>query len=355
MKIMFANGRQLYPLFQGGDGISFHCLFEKLQKDGHEILCVGKYDPPQLVNTVKQIRLRLDVFKIKSEVKDSMVIYSINGYKCFMVEDSKFLFILPRIIDSFKPDIILTQLDCSHQVIDIASKFNIKVIHFIHDHDPLNFLPINKSNSISHVIFNSKNTSFHYAKFLKCESSIIYPLIKLNDYTCVRSNPKFITMINPTISKGARIFEEIASKLPDENFLMVKGWKKPEVSNNLPGNVQIVERQYDMRKVYSQTKILLVPSQWEESFGRIIPEAGTNGIPIVASRIGGIPESLGSGGILISQFNNSDAWVSSIKQLLANPLQMERMGANARKHALKFDFPRIYNQLTSVFYGVHHS
>jgi hypothetical protein len=37
------------------------------------------------------------------------------------------------------------------------------------------------------------------------------------------------------------------------------------------------------------------PSFWEEAFGRSIVEAQLNGIPVVASRRGGIPEALNGG------------------------------------------------------------
>jgi glycosyltransferase involved in cell wall biosynthesis len=355
MRILFANGRQTYPLFQGGDGISFHNLFEQLQKDEHDVLHIGKYNPPQIGDPLQDVIKKLIVFGINSQLGNLSLSYSTCGYNCLLLEHGKFCSLLKRAIVSFQPDIILTQLDCSQDVIEIAASLNVKIIHFIHDHDPLNFLPINKSHFISHIIFNSKNTSQHYKPFIKCKSSIIYPPIRLDNYICSNQEQKFITMINPTFSKGVKIFEMIATSLPKEKFLLVKGWKKPETSERPSSNIEIWDRQYDMKDVYSQTKLLLVPSQWEETFGRIIPEAGINKIPIIASRIGGIPESLELGGILIDKFNDADAWVSCISQLLVDQNRMRKLGLLAFRQAKKFDFKTIYDQLRSVFNAVYHS
>lgn len=356
MKILFANGRQTYPLFQGGDCISFHHLFSQLHLDGHKILSVGKLNPPHLNLSEALTVKKLSSLKIKPKKKNSVISYlSPGGYECQLLEDKKFLVLLPNIIDSFRPDIILTQLDCSEEIISIAAASGVKIIHFIHDHDPLNYLALNKSYLISHVVFNSKNTAQHFKSLLRCESSIIYPPIKLEDYICKQREQKLITMINPTIKKGIRIVEALASKFPQEKFVLVKGWKKPEISDDHPSNISIWERQYDMTLIYSQTKILLVPSQWEETFGRVIPEAGINRIPIVASRIGGIPESVGREGILIDDFNTPDAWCTAISQVLVSQKLCKDLGQLAFKQAKKFDMKKIYPQLISVFNTVYHS
>ena len=49
--------------------------------------------------------------------------------------------------------------------------------------------------------------------------------------------------------------------------------------------------------------IIIIPSIWEEPFGLVAAEAMSNGIAIIASDIGGIPEILKKNGILIKNIN----------------------------------------------------
>jgi glycosyltransferase involved in cell wall biosynthesis len=44
-----------------------------------------------------------------------------------------------------------------------------------------------------------------------------------------------------------------------------------------------------MRDIYACTKVWLFPFFWEEGVGGTIVEAQLNGIPVLASRRGGIP------------------------------------------------------------------
>ena len=51
--------------------------------------------------------------------------------------------------------------------------------------------------------------------------------------------------------------------------------------------------------------IIVIPSLWEEPFGLVAAEAMSNGIAIVASNVGGIPEIIEANGILIKNINSS--------------------------------------------------
>jgi glycosyltransferase involved in cell wall biosynthesis len=39
----------------------------------------------------------------------------------------------------------------------------------------------------------------------------------------------------------------------------------------------------NMRDIYAQTKVLVMPSKWEEAWGRVGTEAKFSGIPVVGS------------------------------------------------------------------------
>jgi glycosyltransferase involved in cell wall biosynthesis len=60
---------------------------------------------------------------------------------------------------------------------------------------------------------------------------------------------------------------------------------------------------------------VIVPSQWQEPFGRIVLEAMYCGIPVIASRTGGLAESVGKGGILVDDFTDVTSWTQAIVTL----------------------------------------
>ncbi|MBX6313833.1 MAG: glycosyltransferase [Isosphaeraceae bacterium] len=58
-------------------------------------------------------------------------------------------------------------------------------------------------------------------------------------------------------------------------------------------------RTHDPRRFWSVIRVCLVPSLAAETQGLVATEAMTNGIPVVASDRGALPETLGSAGVIL--------------------------------------------------------
>ena len=56
----------------------------------------------------------------------------------------------------------------------------------------------------------------------------------------------------------------------------------------------------DPRDFYRVSRVVLVPSLWRESLGRVAVEAMANGIPVLASDRGALPETLGDAGFVLT-------------------------------------------------------
>lgn len=338
MRILFTNGRQPFPLFRGGDGVMIHTLLNHFSENQHSVVHIGKADPPEqktsFQNTLEKLQAILpDQFMKNGE---RIIINSEDSYKRILVKNNAYLEYINRYTKYFKPDVVLTQLEESTNIIKICAKNYIKCIFALHDHDPLNYQTLNFSQHLSHVIFNSNNTKNHFCNRAKCNYSVIYSPIKFSEYKSNSRNEKYITFINPVKNKGSEIVDKLIEIFPDEKFLLVKGWKELETKNHFYPNVTVYERNFDMRNIYKETKILLIPSQWEESFGRVAPEAAINKIPIIASNVGGLMESVGTGGILIDEFSNINQWTSAVKKLTRSKGLRNRLGYQGYKYCRRF-------------------
>lgn len=147
-----------------------------------------------------------------------------------------------------------------------------------------------------------------------------------------------ITFVGLDPWKGAALAIRIAQALPDRQFLFLDG---PRASAELKAearllpNVTCVGWTDDMQSVFAKTRILLMPSVWEEPFGRLPVEAGAYGIPTLASARGGLPESVGDGGALIHAPDDISEWTRHIVAL-DDTDPYAACSAAARQHAGTF-------------------
>ena len=153
--------------------------------------------------------------------------------------------------------------------------------------------------------------------YRKREGYEVIPLGTFIDPTTVRARhrkPQHILFINPIPVKGAVLMAQLALWLaqhrPNITVEVVDSrntWGRlvKQVSTALGSpcdtvkNVTVTANSLDMRPIYGRARVLMVPSLWWESGPRVIVEALLNGIPVIGSNSGGIPEVLGRGGQII--------------------------------------------------------
>lgn len=82
---------------------------------------------------------------------------------------------------------------------------------------------------------------------------------------------------------------------------------------------------------------LVVPSLWSEPLGMVVPEAMAHGLPVIAARVGGLPEMIADGenGFLYDPAVEGGL-TGALVRMLENRADMPRMGAAARESARPF-------------------
>ena len=114
--------------------------------------------------------------------------------------------------------------------------------------------------------------------------------------------------------------EQQASTLGIWDAVEFTGWVAPEKAPELINTASVV----------------VIPSRWQEPFGLVALEAALMARPIVATRVGGLPEIVvhQRTGLLVEN-ENSKAISEAIAFLLDRPETATRMGREARIRVLK--------------------
>lgn len=207
-------------------------------------------------------------------------------------------------------NLILTHLDFTSNAVGIARVNARPLVHLVHNEMQLGHHGVTQA---ALVIFNSAWVSEAVA--WTGPSIIVRPPVFARDYLVARNgSADAITLVATIKLKGVETFYEIARRMPKRRFLGVRG----AYSLNIPpepelANVEIRANGPDIASVYRQTRILLVPSQYE-SWSRCAIEAATSGIPVIASPTPGLRESLGEAGIFVER-DDIAGWCRRIDNL----------------------------------------
>ncbi|WP_066585036.1 glycosyltransferase family 4 protein [Cellulomonas timonensis] len=97
--------------------------------------------------------------------------------------------------------------------------------------------------------------------------------------------------------------------------------------------------------------VLVVPSRWAEPFALTVLEGMASGVPVIASRIGGIPEVMGPAGLQVRPGDPVDL-AAAIDALAADEPWRQRLGAEARAWAVAHDWAWARREFDAVLAGI---
>ncbi len=142
----------------------------------------------------------------------------------------------------------------------------------------------------------------------------------------------------PTWHKGLHVLLEATRQLPVES-LELKVFGDLSVAPDYVETLRADSRGLPVRflggfdsegmpEVYAGIDVLVVPSLWLENSPLVIHEAFAAGVPVVASRIGGIPELVahGKSGLLYEAFS-VDELAAALRGLIEDPERVEQLAS----------------------------
>lgn len=183
------------------------------------------------------------------------------------------------------------------------------------------------------VVFSAHNTGYLHPRAFEATDAILaysrfivqhyrsthgvepaqLPLpVSVEDVVASRSCPMFFTFVNPELTKGLtfflRLVQECSVRWPEMQFLVVEGRGSGQLVARVAEllgldirameNLHFAVNTFSASSIWAVTRFLLVPSLFEAA-GRVAVEAQLNGIPVIASNRGGLPETVGAGGFLL--------------------------------------------------------
>ena len=149
---------------------------------------------------------------------------------------------------------------------------------------------------------------------------VVYPPIECPQKKFhVPSEIKRICMVGTSKKKGFEIFQSLAKSMPLVQFHTVGDPGIRPGSVEIDGNLARSGWVSDTAEFISNADLVLVPSLWNEPFGRVAVEALRHGRIVLVSKYGGLPEAVGFQSSLIVDSDNVDSWMERILEVAAAP------------------------------------
>ena len=308
MKILLAQN-MLYVPALGGANKANRCLLEGLAERKHScralVPSTGSHGPGTRSQFLHELVTRGIGVSFSATGVD---VFNLKRVEVHAVTDSHRLHThLVRQIREFEPAwTLVTSQDPGQVLLAAALEANPRrVVYVVHATWDLPFGPwtvfsnpsiTEKLRHAAGIITVSNYVREYIRRWSGLESVVIpFPVYGLGPFPRFGNfDEGFVGMVNPCAVKGISVFLKVAQALPDFQFAAVPTWgttsSDRDALERLP-NVQLLKPVDNIDEFFARTRVLLVPSLWDEAFGVIVVEAMLRGIPVLASNVGGVPEA----------------------------------------------------------------
>jgi len=382
---------------KGGADRFFSVLNSLLQQNGHQVLTF---------TTAPENQNSLDSYPpgtfFTSEYKEGSGIRQKIGNLIRIFFSSKISADLENVLEKEKPDYALIHNiyhRMPYSIVKTLKKNNVKILWWLHDYKWI--CPNHQLFTSGSVCRRCLNSSYLNAVFFRCQrgsvvDSIIVTL--LSYYISIRRYHKYVDCFIAPSEFSAQIHSNLGKVVHIEHFnhtihssvktnytqskypyalyvgrvepnkgiqLLVDSFAELDFKLKIVGGgnfleeirnyckfKQLINIEFDgfqppekLSSYYSSSLFTIVPSQWYEVFGLSILESFSFGKPVVASRIGAIPEIIehGKSGLLYDAYNKEDL-KEKITYMFNHHNEAIEMGRYAQNRVLEKYSPVNYMQ-----------
>ena len=179
---------------------------------------------------------------------------------------------------------------------------------------------LKKAIKKSELICNSKYMADKLMQLYNKKGYVEYPFVDIdrlkNDFNKLSNEiiDKGIVFVGDSPIKGLEVAKEIALLMPSIDFYFFSRYIKGSIKIN---NITWMPWQKNEADIYKYAKVVIVPSIWEEAYGRVSREAFLLNIPVLVSNRGGLPETVdGKQNYIVEDYLNPEIWKEKIENFL---------------------------------------
>jgi len=147
--------------------------------------------------------------------------------------------------------------------------------------------------------------------------------------------------------KGVDILLKAFKDINAELFIVGDGKERDSLEKISGKKVYFLGERKNLDKIFSKASVLVLPSR-EEGFGLVLLEAMSRGIPVVATRVGGIPEIINKSGLLVER-ENVEELRKAMTLILNNRKIAKKFSYLGRKTAKKFSWRKMAHEVDCIY------
>ena len=397
MKVLMVN-KFLYP--RGGAETYLFRIGSCLHELGHEVQYFGMKDEKNTVGNMCGLETRPMDFRSKGASRflyPFHILYSTEARRK-----------IRQIAEEFEPDIVHLHninYQLTPSVIDGIAKLGIPMVQTVHDFQMLcpNHMMLNPGQkapcarclqgtkwncaryrcihdsliksilgSMEGALYRRRRNYEQVSRFI-CPSRFLESMLlqdrRFAGKTVVMHNFASACSAPENVEKGEYVlyfgrlaqekdmegFLEACRRCPEIPFIVAGSGPLECLFENGPPNVQYVGFQSGdaLNRLIAQAKFSVYLPIWYENCPLAVLESQALGTPVLANRIGGIPELIEDGqtGVLIDSFTPEN-YAAQIRKLYLDQAGLERMSENCRRNGGSATLMQYCNQLLDIYAAI---
>jgi N-acetyl-alpha-D-glucosaminyl L-malate synthase BshA len=353
-----------YPTF-GGSGVVATELGMELSKRGHEIHFITYQQPvrlEQLTGNMHFHEVTVPEYPLFHFQPYELALSSklVDMVKLHQIEVLHVHYAIPHAYAGYMAKKILEEEGIYIPMVTTLHGTDITLVGNHPFYKPAVTFSINKSDIVTSVSQSLKDDTLNLFK-IKKEIEVVPNFIDFKKYKpdftdCKRSlmadeDEKIISHVSnfrpvKRIIDIITIFYNIQKTIKSKLIMVGEGPEKEKAEYlvqelGIEDKVLFMGQSNEVDKILRYSDLFLLPSE-KESFGLAALEAMVNGVPVISSNSGGLPEvnKQGVSGYL-SKVGDIDEMTANAIKILENESTLKQFKLNAREQAAAFDLHKI--------------